>query len=201
MGIGATSENGSVVELEPDRSDHCRKRGMSEREATAKDRSCSVRCSSVKRGLDILAATSAKSLSREQAFIKLADRTERLRVPEIAAALGVSERTIRNDFERLFGIAPVRFLKLRRMQAARRALLAGEANVTRIAVEHGFYAFGRFAAEYRAVFGEPPSQTLKGAHGAVGRGRAANRLVVRTEVAAVGIAAAVILGECSSSCN
>ena len=67
-----------------------------------------------------MAATSEKSLSHVQAFIKLADRTERQRVPEIAAALGVSERTIRNDFEQLFEIGPARLLRLRRMQAARR---------------------------------------------------------------------------------
>ena len=67
-----------------------------------------------------------KRLSRVQAFIKLADCTERPRVPEIAAVLGVSERTIRDDFKQLFGIGPVRFLKQRRMQAARQALLACE---------------------------------------------------------------------------
>ena len=102
-----------------------------------------------------------KRLSRVHAFIELAEQVDRPSMPAIAAALGVSKRTIGHDFHQLFGIGPARYLRLRRMVAARRALLAREGSVTRIAVAHGFTELGRFAAEYRAVFGDTPSQTLK----------------------------------------
>ena len=111
----------------------------------------------------MIAGLRLKRLRRVQAFLELADQMDQPRVSAIATALGVSDRTIRNDFEQLFGIGPTRFLKLCRMHGARRALLAREGNVTRIAIEHGFSQFGRFAAEYRAVFGELPSQTVKDA--------------------------------------
>jgi len=47
---------------------------------------------------------------------------------------------------------------------ARKALLAAGAeaeNVTQVAVRLGFYELGRFAGEYRAAFGESPSDTAR----------------------------------------
>jgi len=49
------------------------------------------------------------------------------------------------------------------LHATRRALLAGERGgptVTEIAMTFGFYQLGRFATEYRTLFGELPSTTL-----------------------------------------
>ena len=104
-----------------------------------------------------------KSLSRVTAFLGQAERMDRPCVVAIAAALGMSDRTVRNDFARTFGVGPARFLKSRRMYAAREVLLAADADatVTRIAAAHGFTELGQFAAEYRAMFGESPSQTKR----------------------------------------
>ena len=50
-----------------------------------------------------------------------------------------------------------------RLQLARDELLRSdaEANVTRIAMRHGFVHLGRFSAQFRSAFGEPPSATLR----------------------------------------
>ncbi len=59
-------------------------------------------------------------------------------------------------------MSPKQYLLLRRMHLARRALrdsAPGETTVTDIATRHGFWQFGRFAGEYRSLFGEAPSTT------------------------------------------
>ncbi|HET8636513.1 MAG TPA: helix-turn-helix transcriptional regulator [Acidobacteriaceae bacterium] len=83
---------------------------------------------------------------------------------EIAAAIGVSSRALRYACHEYFGVSPVRYLMLRRMNLARRALREADAartRVTDIAMEYGFWELGRFAVRYRSLFGESPSATLR----------------------------------------
>jgi len=83
---------------------------------------------------------------------------------EICAATAASERTLRVCCEEHFGMGPIRYLWLRRMHLVRRALLQAdpmETTVTQVATEHGFWELGRFATSYRALFGEPPSASLR----------------------------------------
>jgi AraC family ethanolamine operon transcriptional activator len=48
------------------------------------------------------------------------------------------------------------------MHAVRVMLRDGRArSVTEAAMHHGFWELSRFAVEYRATFGEPPSATLQ----------------------------------------
>ena len=87
-----------------------------------------------------------------------------LYLPEICAAIGVAERTLRASCEEHLGMGPIRFLTLRRMHLAHRALLHADpskATVTRIVTNHGFWELGRFSVAYRELFGESPSQTLR----------------------------------------
>jgi transcriptional regulator GlxA family with amidase domain len=87
-----------------------------------------------------------------------------VRVGELAAAAEVSERTLRTAFNEYFGIGPLRYLQLRQLHLVQRALKAAdseEVSVSQILVEHGLWAFSRFASRYRRLFGELPSQTLR----------------------------------------
>jgi AraC-like DNA-binding protein len=87
-----------------------------------------------------------------------------LYLPEICAAVGAAERTLRIACEEHLGMGPIRYLALRRMHLVRRALLrsvSSTTTVTRIATDHGFWELGRFAVSYRALFGETPSVTLQ----------------------------------------
>jgi AraC-like DNA-binding protein len=87
-----------------------------------------------------------------------------LYLPEICAAVGVAERTLRASCEEHLGMGPIRFLTLRRMHLAYRALLHADpsnATVTRIVTNHGFWELGRFSVAYRELFGESPSETLR----------------------------------------
>lgn len=83
-------------------------------------------------------------------------------VPELCAAIGVPERTLRLCCQEQLGMGPNQYLMRRRMHLARRALLAAvtDTTVTEIATLFGFWHFGRFSAGYHTIFGEFPSTTL-----------------------------------------
>jgi AraC-like DNA-binding protein len=83
---------------------------------------------------------------------------------DICTAVGASERTLRASCEERLGMGPIRYLWLRRMHLARRALLGADpatATVTQIATDFGFWELGRFSVSYQALFGESPSASLR----------------------------------------
>ena len=89
---------------------------------------------------------------------------EYISVEQLATAAGVSERTIRDAFQHYFGLAPVRYLNRRTLHQVRRALKAADptvVTVTEIATQFGVWQLGRFARDYRFLFGELPSETLR----------------------------------------
>jgi AraC-like DNA-binding protein len=93
-----------------------------------------------------------------------AQRGWNLRMAEICAALGVSERLLRNLCAEHLGMSPTSYLRLHRISLAHRALGRGDsaaASVSEVARRYGFRHFGRFAADYHALFGELPSATLQ----------------------------------------
>jgi AraC-like DNA-binding protein len=86
-----------------------------------------------------------------------------LPISDLCRVVGVSGRTLRSLCREQLGISPHRFLALRRLHLARRALLLSGPNsstVTEIAMRHGLWELGRFAVAYKALFGESPSATL-----------------------------------------
>jgi AraC family transcriptional regulator, ethanolamine operon transcriptional activator len=85
------------------------------------------------------------------------------RIPEICQVLAVSQRTLARAVRAVHGVTPVHRRRALALAAARRALLDGaRGNVRQVALRFGFHEVGRFAADYRAAFGENPSQTLRG---------------------------------------
>lgn len=87
-----------------------------------------------------------------------------VQVADLADACAVSERTVRSVFHDFYGLSPVRYLQVRKLNEVRRALKAAEPEekrVTHILAEHGVWSFGRFASQYRKMFGESPSDTLR----------------------------------------
>jgi len=89
---------------------------------------------------------------------------EPIYMSQLCDVTGVSERSLRDACHAVCGTSPKRYLTRRRMEAVRQALESarpGEATVTRIATDYGFFELGRFAATYSALFGERPSETLR----------------------------------------
>src|SRR4051794_6771196 len=62
---------------------------------------------------------------------------ESVTLTDLAAATGVSERTLRRNFSRFIGLSPLAYLRRLRLTAVRDDLLRGEGAVSRIATRHG----------------------------------------------------------------
>ncbi len=88
-----------------------------------------------------------------------------LGVETLCRISGVSARTLSTAFREVIGVSPQQFIKTRRLTAARRALVGARrtgVSVKTVALDLGFWHFGYFARDYKAYFGESPSQTLIG---------------------------------------
>ncbi len=86
-------------------------------------------------------------------------------VSDVAAAAGVSLRTLQAFFAEDLQQTPSSFIRNRRLERARADLAdappGSGATVSQIANRWGFSHLGRFANTYHQRFGEPPSQTLR----------------------------------------
>jgi AraC family ethanolamine operon transcriptional activator len=125
----------------------------------------------VTEALDFPSASPAgrHTLPRRQIIRQVRDfvdqhRDEYLSVADLASAAGSSERTLRTAFQEYFSVGPIRYLNVRTLHLAREALRANDSSTTTVAevlTRFGVWEFGRFARDYRTLFGELPSQTLR----------------------------------------
>ncbi len=86
-------------------------------------------------------------------------------ISEICAEFRLSRRGLHRAFHDVFGIGPVTFLRHKRLCAIHSMLresAPGEVTVGEVAMQQGFIELGRFAQYYRNLFGEYPSETLRG---------------------------------------
>jgi len=110
-------------------------------------------------------------MDRARAVVEAHSGTS-LHVNELASAVGVSIRTLNNAFQEQMGISPRCFVRVCTLNAARSALrLAeqGDVKVSEIAARLGIWEWGRFSRDYRMLFGELPSETLRGRRGSSSR--------------------------------
>ena len=72
--------------------------------------------------------------------------------------------TLRDGFQQFRGVSPMQYVRQLRLERARNALRAApsDVRVAEIALDCGFAHLGRFAMVYKAMFGESPSETLRG---------------------------------------
>lgn len=86
-----------------------------------------------------------------------------LSVDDLCEQLHLTPRTLQNHFRSAVGESPAEFLRAVRLNACRRELRAcvRKTTVQDVAAQWGFFHMGRFSHEYKAMFDELPSQTLR----------------------------------------
>lgn len=102
-------------------------------------------------------------VKRVEEYIDLhADKN--IRIADMTAVAGVSERTLYNGFRVWRATSPKSYLKAVRLDRVRTELLGLKAksrSINEVAREAGFRHMGNFARDYAKRFGERPSDTLR----------------------------------------
>ena len=123
-------------------------------------------------GVTVLDDVAPGALARRNRSNYLASAREyieaNLRAPmgiaTLARETGVSSRTLGYVFREALDTTPMKYIKARRLIAARKELIKAnpvESAVTAIANDYGFTHLGYFSRDYKAQFGELPSETLQ----------------------------------------
>ena len=111
-----------------------------------------------------------RALSRRITAVRTCERYMREHINEtvtlshLTEVSGLRARSLINAFEALTGLSPIAYLKRRRLTGVHRALQKADSTNTRIidvATNWGFWHMGHFTSDYRAMFGETPSETLR----------------------------------------
>ncbi len=85
-----------------------------------------------------------------------------LDIAAIAEGSGVSARTLQYGFRKYRGASPMAFLRDVRLSSARRALVDGRGgSIGEVASAAGYPSKSQFARDYRASFGESPTETRR----------------------------------------
>jgi len=82
-------------------------------------------------------------------------------ISDLCSLCHVSRRTLQYSFETILGISPLRYLRLSRLNGARRELMSNQKKtIADIAAHWGFWHLSQFTQDYKQLFGELPSVTL-----------------------------------------
>ncbi|RFP16963.1 helix-turn-helix domain-containing protein [Duganella sp. BJB488] len=108
----------------------------------------------------------AASLQRRRHVVALAreyimaHRSESITVPELCERVHVSRRTLQYCFEDVLGMSPMLYLRMVRLNGVRRQLQDGGA-IGDVADSWGLSNFSQFSSDYRKLFGQCPSASLR----------------------------------------
>ena len=86
-----------------------------------------------------------------------------LTITELCQITHVSRRALQYCFEKGFGISPIQYIRECRLNEIRRLLLKEESDIiiADLALDLGFFHIATFNAQYKDLFGETPTQTIK----------------------------------------
>ncbi len=90
--------------------------------------------------------------------------TESFSIQQLADEIGITPRTLQLCFKEIVGISPGQYITTRKLHAVRQQLCESQnlqRSISHLAQDFGFQHASRFASQYKAMFHELPSSTLK----------------------------------------
>lgn len=91
----------------------------------------------------------------------LAQDLQTLSIEEITVRTGIKKRSLEYAFKEYVNVGPKSFIKALRLNDFRQALMKEGKPITDTAYQHGFSHLGQLSRDYKLLFGELPSETLK----------------------------------------
>ena len=85
-----------------------------------------------------------------------ADPAATMAISDLAASAGMSITSFHRHFKAMIGHSPIAFQRHLRLLEARKMLVAGQANVSKVAYEVGYVSASQFSREYKTMFGSSP---------------------------------------------
>jgi AraC family ethanolamine operon transcriptional activator len=125
---------------------------------------CEVLCASRANGPRPMSLVLRQHLVDRAKALALQDPCIPVTVADLCRRLRVSRRTLQYSFQDTIGISPSTYLRAVRLNGARRELKShggAFASVQDAAAHWGFWHLGHFSADYKRMFGELPSDTLR----------------------------------------
>ncbi|MEH6593083.1 MAG: helix-turn-helix domain-containing protein [Halioglobus sp.] len=104
---------------------------------------------------------SDQALGRALNFFK-ANADKPIRIADVCRVTGTDERMLQRAFKDYLDVTPLEYLRLDRLQRARRMLMFSQAKlaISEIAFDCGFTHLGRFSGYYHQQYGELPTETV-----------------------------------------
>jgi len=89
---------------------------------------------------------------------------ENISAMDLCKSAECSQRTLEKCFSKRFGVTPKKYIKCLRLAEVHKGLrnfdAQGYESIIELASINGFWHMGQFAADYRRIYGELPSETL-----------------------------------------
>jgi transcriptional regulator GlxA family with amidase domain len=106
---------------------------------------------------------SERSTARALDFIH-GSELEHISAVELCKQAQCSQRSLEKSFLKKFGVTPKKYIKCLRLAQVHQDLRKSNAQkrdrIIELAGSRGFWHMGQFAADYRSIYGELPSETL-----------------------------------------
>lgn len=107
-------------------------------------------------------AKAVRVVARARDYIE-AHRDSPITVLDLCKQTYTSRRTLQYCFEQVIGLSPAAYLKVLRLNGLRRDLIqqVGRTTIGDLAARWGFWHLSQFSLDYKRLFGELPSETVR----------------------------------------